>query len=136
LGVDFKFRGLSNFMVGAIEWNEYSLKHFEHTLRSASINRVIGVSCYPYHFDRDVWGAFYKLWGPLTNMLHYGAEEVGISLYDLERIGGLPILGDVYKEFLAPHEDLRDDEKFSPIVLELIRTRAELCRFHKSSHVY
>ena len=51
-------------------------------------------------------------------------------------IGGLPILGDVYEEFLPPNEDLMDAERFSPIVLELIRTRAELCRFHKSSHVY
>ena len=123
-------------MVGAIEWAEYILKHFEHTLRSTSIYGAVGVSCYPYHFDRDVWRAFCELWGPLTNTLHHGAGEVGISLYDLERIGGLPILGDAYEEFLPPNEDLMDAEKFSPTVLELLRIHAELCRFHKSNHVY
>ncbi|KAJ8423359.1 hypothetical protein Cgig2_011620 [Carnegiea gigantea] len=46
-GMDFKFRGLPNFMVGAIEWTEYILKHFEHTIRSTNIYRAIGVSCYP-----------------------------------------------------------------------------------------
>ncbi|KAJ8448608.1 LOW QUALITY PROTEIN: hypothetical protein Cgig2_010495 [Carnegiea gigantea] len=135
-GVDFKFQGLSNFMVGAIEWTEYILKHFEHTLRSANIYGAVGVSCYPYHFDRDVWRAFCELWGPLINTLHHGAGEVDISLYDLEMIGGLPILGDVYEEFLPPNEDLMDAKRFSPTVLELLRIHAELCRFHKSNHIH
>ncbi|KAJ8421404.1 LOW QUALITY PROTEIN: hypothetical protein Cgig2_017481 [Carnegiea gigantea] len=133
-GVDFKFRGLSSFMVGAIEWSEYILKHFEHTTRSANTYGAVGVSCYPYRFDRD--RAFCELWGALTNMLHHGAGEVNISLYDLERIAGLPILGDVYEEFLPHNEDLMDDEKFSPTVLELPHIHAELFCFHKSSHVY
>ncbi|KAJ8436511.1 hypothetical protein Cgig2_003209 [Carnegiea gigantea] len=123
-------------MVGAIEWTKYIQKHFEHTLRSANIYGVVSVSCYLYHFDRDVWRAFCELWGPLTNTLRHGAGEVDISLYDLERIGGLPILGDVYEEFLPPNEDLMDAEKFPPTVLELLRIHAELCRFHKSNHVY
>jgi len=103
-------------MVGAIEWTEYILKHFEHTLSSADIYGVVGISCHPYHFDRDIWRAFCELWGPLTNTLHHGAAEVGIFLYDLEKIGGLPILGDIYDEFLPCNEDLMDAEKFSPVV--------------------
>jgi len=59
-----------------------------------------------------------------------------ISLYDLEKIGGLPILGDIYEEFLSRNEDLMDAEKFLPVVLELLRTHAELCHFYKSNHVY
>ena len=98
-GADFKFRGLSNFMVGAIEWTERILKHFEHSLRSTSIYSVVGVSCYPYHFDRDIWRAFCELWGPSTNTSHVGTREVGISLYDLKGIGGLPFVGDIYEEF-------------------------------------
>jgi len=123
-------------MVGAIEWTEYILKHFELTLSSANIYRAVGISCYPYHFDRDVWRAFCELWSPLTNTLQYGAGEVGISLYDLEKIGGLTILGDIYEEFLPCNEDLMDVEKFSQIVLELLRTHIELCCFHKSNYVY
>ena len=92
---------------------EYILKHFEHTLRSANIYGAIGISCYRYHVDRDLWRDFCKLWGPLTNTLHHGAGEVGISLYDLEKIDGLPILGDIYEQFLPRNEDLLDTEKLS-----------------------
>ena len=55
--------------------------------------------------------------------------------YDLEKIGGLPILGYIYEEFLPRNEDLVDAEKYAPVVLELLRTHAEVCRFHKSNHV-
>jgi len=123
-------------MVGVIEWTEYILKYFKHTLSSADIYGAVGISYYPYHFDRNVWRAFCELWGPLTNTLHHGAGEVGISLYDLEKIGGLPILGVIYEEFLPHNEDLMDAEKFSLVVLELLRTHAKLCCFHKSNHVY
>ncbi|KAJ8424394.1 hypothetical protein Cgig2_006316 [Carnegiea gigantea] len=94
--VNTEFNGDEKFLFlrDAIEWTEYIFKHFEHTLRSAGIYGVVGVSNYPYHFDRDVWRAFCEFWGPLTNTLHHGAGEVGISLYNLERIDGLPILGD------------------------------------------
>ena len=85
---------------------------------------------------RDVWRAFCELWGPLTNTLHHSAGEVGVYLYDLEKISGLPILGDIYEEFLPRSEDLMDAKKISPVVLELLLTHAELCYFHESNHVY
>jgi len=76
------------------------LTHFEERLKQAGIFGAIGVSQFLYHFDTNVWRAFCKLCGPLTNTLHHGVGEVGISLYDLEPIGGLPILGVIYEEFL------------------------------------
>ncbi|KAJ8427895.1 LOW QUALITY PROTEIN: hypothetical protein Cgig2_008513 [Carnegiea gigantea] len=77
--------------------------------------------------------AFCELQGPLTNTLHHGAGEVAISLYDLERIGSLLILGDIYEEFSPHNEDSMDGEKISPILMELLRICVELCRFYKSS---
>ncbi|KAJ8422819.1 hypothetical protein Cgig2_027521 [Carnegiea gigantea] len=65
-----------NWGVGAIEWTEYILKHFKHTLRSAGIYGAGAVSGYRYHFDRNVWRAFCELWGPLTNTLYHGAGQV------------------------------------------------------------
>ena len=47
-GVDFRFRGLSSFMVGAIEWAEYILKSFEHALRSAGLSMYLVT----HHFDK------------------------------------------------------------------------------------
>jgi len=61
----------------------------------------------------------------LTNTLHHGAGEVGISFYNLERIGGLPILGTIYEEFLPPNKDLAA-HKYPVVVVELLRIHAKL----------
>ncbi|KAJ8422773.1 LOW QUALITY PROTEIN: hypothetical protein Cgig2_014321 [Carnegiea gigantea] len=120
-------------MVGVIEWTKQALVCFEEPLKGASIYGAVGVSQFPYHFDAN---AFCELWGPLTNTLHYGAGEVSISLYDLGRIGGLPILGAIYEEFLLPNKDLACYNKYPTIVVELLCIHAELCRFHKVNHIY
>jgi len=91
-GPTFQFRGRSTFMLGVMEWTKRVLTHFEEPLKQAGIFDAIGVSQFLYHFNANVWRPFCELWGPLTNTLHHGAGKVGISLYDLERVGGLPIL--------------------------------------------
>ncbi|KAJ8445920.1 hypothetical protein Cgig2_009849 [Carnegiea gigantea] len=105
-------------------------------IRKAGIFGVIGVFQFPDHFDANVWWAFCKLWGPLTNTLHHGAGKVDISLYDLERFGGLPILGAIYEEFLPPNKDLVGHNKYPVIVAKLLRIHAELCKLHKVKHIY
>ncbi|KAJ8422646.1 LOW QUALITY PROTEIN: hypothetical protein Cgig2_030325 [Carnegiea gigantea] len=52
------------------------------------------------------------------------------------RIGGLPVLGAVYEEFLAPNKDRADDNKYPATVVELLRIHAELCKFHNFGHSY
>jgi len=123
-------------MIGTIEWTEYILKQFKRTLRSTNIYGAISISCYLYHLDGDIWRAFCERRGPLTNTLHHDTSKVGISLYDMTKIGGLLILGDIYEELLPRNEDIMRAEHFSPVVLELLHTHAELCRFHKSNHIY
>jgi len=75
------------------------LTEFEGKLKQAGIFGAVGVSQIPYHFNCDVRRAFCELWGPLTITLHRGVVEIGISLYDIERISGLSVIGDVYEEF-------------------------------------
>ncbi|KAJ8423333.1 hypothetical protein Cgig2_021289 [Carnegiea gigantea] len=106
------------------------------TLKQAGIFGAVGVSQFPYHFDANVWRAFCELWGPLINTLHHGAGEVGISLYNLERVGGLPILGDIYEEFLPQNKDLVGQNKYPAAAAELLRIHAELCEFHKAKYIY
>ncbi|KAJ8432495.1 hypothetical protein Cgig2_003572 [Carnegiea gigantea] len=110
--------------MGVIEWTEYILKHFEHTLRPAGIYGAVG-RCVE---------AILRALGSSSKYAPSGVGEVGISLYNLERITGLLILGDVYEEFLPHNDDLMGDGKFSPTVLELLRIHVELCHFHKSNH--
>ena len=123
-------------MLGVMEWTKRVLTRFEEPLKQAGIFGAVGVSQFPYHFDANVWRAFCELWGPLTNTLHHGAGEVGISLYDLERVGGLPILGDIYEEFLPPNKDLANHDEYPATVIKLLRIHAELCKFHKVNHIY
>ncbi|KAJ8431097.1 hypothetical protein Cgig2_007513 [Carnegiea gigantea] len=101
----------------------------------AGIFGAVGVSQFPYHFNTNVWRAFCELWGPLTNTLRHGTGEVGISFYDLERIGGLPVLGAIYEKFLPPNIDLAYYNKFSATVVELLCIHAELCKFHNRKYV-
>ncbi|KAJ8438299.1 hypothetical protein Cgig2_015042 [Carnegiea gigantea] len=119
-----------------MEWTKRVLTHFEEPLKQAGIFGVVGVSQFPYHFDANVWWAFYELWGSLTNTLHHGAGEVGISLYNLEQVRGLPILGDIYEEFLPQNKDLVGNNKYPAVVAELLRIHAELYEFHKAKHIY
>ncbi|KAJ8430067.1 hypothetical protein Cgig2_028779 [Carnegiea gigantea] len=86
--------------------NTEPLTHFEESLKQVGIFGAVGVSQFSYHFDANVWWAFCELWGLLTNTLHHGVGEIGISLYTLEWIGGLPILRDIYEEFLPQNKDL------------------------------
>ncbi|KAJ8431702.1 hypothetical protein Cgig2_022324 [Carnegiea gigantea] len=83
--------------------NLYDRSDREEPLKQVGIFGAVGISQFPYHFDAN---------SPLTNTLHHGTGEVGISLYDLEQIGSLPILG----------------------ALLLIHTK--LCEFHKVKHTY
>ena len=84
----------------------------------------------------NVWQTFYELWGPLTNTLHHGEGEVGISLYDLERVRDVPILRDIYEEFLSQNKDLVGHNKYPTAVAELLRIHTELCEFHKAKYIY
>ena len=94
------------------------------------------MSQFPYHFNANVWRDFFELWSPLTNTLYHGAGEVSISLYELERIGGLPILVAIYEEFLPPNKGLICHIKYPATVVELLCIHAELCEFHKVKHIY
>ncbi|KAJ8426000.1 hypothetical protein Cgig2_006250 [Carnegiea gigantea] len=126
--------GRSTFMVWVMEWTKRVLAHLP--LKQAGMFGAVGVSQFSYHFDANAWRAFYELWGSLTSTLHHGAGEVGISLYDLERVGGLPSLGDIYEEFLSQNKDLVGYNKYPTAVTELLPIHAELCEFHKAKHNY
>ena len=51
------------------------------------------------------------MWCPQTNTLFTPFGEVGIFLWDIRCIGGLPIIGDLYGEYSPPNSELyyRDD---------------------------
>ncbi|XP_040374618.1 uncharacterized protein LOC112198982 [Rosa chinensis] len=52
---------------------------------------------------------------------------MSISLSDLQAIGGLPISGVPYEEFLPTNKDLRNKDLYPPTVLELLQIHSALC---------
>ena len=123
-------------MIGVMEWTKWVHVHFEETLKWAGIFGALSVSQFSYHFDTNVWQAFCKLWGLLTYTFYHGTGKVGILLYDLERIDGLPVLGAIYNEFLPPNKDLAYYNKYPAPVVELLYIHAELCKFQNVGHIY
>ncbi|KAI5316830.1 hypothetical protein L3X38_036537 [Prunus dulcis] len=61
---------------------------------------------------------------------------MGISLYDLKVIGGLPILGLPYDEFIPLNRELCREDLYPSTTGELLKIHAQLCVFHKKGQVF
>ncbi|XP_024177801.1 uncharacterized protein LOC112183675 [Rosa chinensis] len=61
---------------------------------------------------------------------------MSISLHDLNVIGGLPVSGEPYEEFIPPNKDLVKVELYHSTVAELLRIYTYLCAAYKSRYVY
>ncbi|KAL6225757.1 hypothetical protein ACLB2K_004606 [Fragaria x ananassa] len=107
------FEGCATLEIGLMEWTELILAKFESILNQAGIYGVVGISQYPYHYCPNVWKAFLELWSPLTNTLHHGNGEMSISLWDLKMLGGLPISGIPYEEFIPENKRLQRDGPYT-----------------------
>ena len=55
--------------------------------------------------------AFCEGWYPQTNTLHTSLGEMSISLWDLYRLGGLPIFGRLYDEAIPCCEELTGSDE-------------------------
>lgn len=102
-------------------------------LAQAGIYGAIAVSRYPYDIEANVLRTFVELWSPLTNTLHFGGGEMSISLHNLKTIGGLPISGVPYEEFLPPNEHLTEKDEqgndfYPSTISELLIIHTKLCR--------
>ncbi|XP_020411123.1 uncharacterized protein LOC109946775 [Prunus persica] len=135
-GSNFKFFRQANFLSFVLEWTESILSDFGDVFRQADIYGAVAISRYSYDFCPNVWRAFCELWGPLSNTFHHGNGEMGISLYDLKVIGGLPILGLPYDEFIPLNRELCREDLYPSTIGELLKIHAQLCVFHKKGQVF
>ncbi|KAL2943450.1 Tropomyosin [Bienertia sinuspersici] len=86
------------------EWTEDILFRFEEPLQLSSIYDAVYASLYSYAKDINVMRAFCESWCPTTNTLHTQLGELSISLWDLYKLGGLPISGEIYDETVPPYD--------------------------------
>ncbi|CAL8119137.1 unnamed protein product [Prunus armeniaca] len=136
-GPQYQFYGRATFETGVAEWTKRVMSDFGDILHKEKIYGVVGISRYPYECCPNIWRAFCELcWGPLCNTFHHGNGEMGISLYDMKGICGLPILGDVqYEEFIPQNKDLQQNGVYPPAITELLKIHSQLCIYHNQSTV-
>jgi hypothetical protein len=61
-----------------------------------------------FTFDQNVHAmqVFFEYWCPATNTLHTSVGEISITLWDLCRIGGLPLYGSFYDEVVSSAKEM------------------------------
>lgn len=72
------------------------LHQFEVHLKAAGVHEAVWASRYKQQLDGKLMKALVARWSPITNTIFTYYEELGISLWDVYRITGLPIVGEMY----------------------------------------
>ncbi|KAM1159059.1 hypothetical protein ACFX15_031700 [Malus domestica] len=88
------------------EWLEDVLSRSKDVLTNVGLYHAVYASLFSYDRHPSVIRAFFECWCSATNTLHMAQGEMLISLWDLHRIGGLPIQGKFYDEVVPSAEDL------------------------------
>ena len=99
------------------EWLEDVLNRSSDRIRDTSLYKAVYASLFSYDRVAPVIRAFCKYWCPTTNTLHTSQGEMSISLWDLDRVGGLPIKGRFYDEVVPEVEDFATTNKNGDLFL-------------------
>ncbi|XP_074288215.1 uncharacterized protein LOC141613382 [Silene latifolia] len=98
--------GESTYVAGYWEWTEDVLARYGAVLKNCSIYDAVYASLYSYVREPCILRAFLEAWCSTTNTLHTMFGEFSISLWDLHRLSGLPILGSIYDEAVPSYDNL------------------------------
>ena len=112
----FKVLGESFFTEGYWEWVEEVLGRHASFLKGCKLYEAIFASLFNYDCHDSVIRAFCECWCPTTNTLCTSIGEVSISLRDLYRIAGLPIIRSFYDEMVSSAEELSNDATKSSLL--------------------
>ncbi|KAM1119574.1 hypothetical protein ACFX2B_043138 [Malus domestica] len=87
------------------EWLEDVLSRSKDMLTNTGLYHAVYASLFSYDRYPSVICAFFEHWCSATNTLHTARGEMSISLWDLHKIGGLPIQGQFYDEVVPSVEE-------------------------------
>lgn len=114
-GAKLKISGEFRFIPGYWDQTQDVLSRCKVALGLCSMYGAIYASLYQYGRDQNIMRAFSESWCPSTNTLHTLEGELSVSLWDLYKLGGLPIYGAIYDETIPHHADLlarnKDNER-------------------------
>ncbi|XP_028087432.1 uncharacterized protein LOC114288144 [Camellia sinensis] len=131
----FYVRGISTHLQSPIWifWLNDVLSTFAPILKKCEIYTAIYVSQFAYARNVSLLKGFLERWSPDTNTFHPIYGELGISLWDLHRISGLPIRGEFYEEF-TPSNDILYSSQTSKACLGLFNIYASSFQSKKFNH--
>ncbi|ONK63653.1 uncharacterized protein A4U43_C07F17490 [Asparagus officinalis] len=95
---------------GYNDWCLYILQKYTDALERLNIYGAILSFLGVYHIDFQLLQSFLECWDKDRNVFATKWGDLSISLLDIERIGGLPIQGQVYDEYVPTNEELEDPE--------------------------
>ena len=99
------------------------LSCFEARLRRCALYEAVYASLYSYSCDMHVVRVFCKSWCPTPNTLYTISREMSFSLWDWQKLGGLPINGKTYDETIPCLEAFEHRDK------QNLRTMPSFCNF-------
>ncbi|CAH9063905.1 unnamed protein product [Cuscuta epithymum] len=111
------FSGEFRFITGYWEWAEDILSLSKSILEKGLIYDAVYASLFTYDRCTNAMQAFCEAWCPMVNTLLTSIGELTITLWDLNVIGGLPIIGDAYDESIPSSFDLLNADADRPFQL-------------------
>ncbi|CAL5440559.1 unnamed protein product [Camellia sinensis] len=106
---------------------------WDNSFNKCGIYAAIYVSQFAYARNVSLLKGFLERWSPDTNTFHTIYGELGISLWDLHRISGLPICGEFYEEF-TPSNDILYSSQTSKACRGLFNIYASSVQSKKFNH--
>ncbi|KAI0519110.1 hypothetical protein KFK09_006550 [Dendrobium nobile] len=90
-----------------VSWARYVLQVHRETLRAAGIYEAVYVSLFDYGRLPSSWArGLIEFWDAGRGTCWIGAEELTVTLSDLQMVSGLPVFGHSFEECVPPDEQL------------------------------
>ena len=108
------------YPTGYEKWTFEVIRKSFDTLKWVGILGAVAVSTGSYNFDSSMVKGLIEMWCPKTNSFITPFSKVGISLWDLRCIGGLPIIGELYEEYVPPNSELYSMDNYPTTLRDLL----------------
>lgn len=107
-GVDFRHYATVSTDNRFMFWLCDCLHRLEVRLKEVGVYEAVWASRYMQQLDGELMKALVARWSPTINTIFTCYGELGISLWDVYRISGLPIVREMYDEFFPSNRLILD----------------------------
>lgn len=116
----FRLMGDMSPMPAYVEWAKDIIMRFAERLACVNILGGVVISAGTYNRNANLIRALMECWCSQTNTFLMPYGEIGISLWELHRMSGLPITGIMYEEFVPPNQEIISQSFFPSCFRELL----------------